>query len=161
MSVLGSVFWTFSPISLICRSAHMVSLRKEAPSLKFSNQFFFPSKKIDFLSEDGNSVDVCVKVTQSCPTLCDPMDYSPPGSSVHEMLQARLLKWVAIPFSRGSSWPGDQTQVSCTASRFFTDWANLEEHRKPCGVITPTPPTLWNVLIPSLCLIISQQWLQK
>ena len=42
-------------------------------------------------------------VTQSCLTLCDPMDYSPPGSSVHGILQARILEWVAIPFSRGSS----------------------------------------------------------
>ena len=46
---------------------------------------------------------VCVLVAQSCPTLCDPMDCSPPGSSVHEILQARILEWVAIPFSRGSS----------------------------------------------------------
>ena len=43
-----------------------------------------------------------VLVTQSCPTLCDPMDYSPPGSSVHEIHQARILEWVVIPFFRGS-----------------------------------------------------------
>ena len=49
------------------------------------------------------------------PTLCDPMDCSPPGSSVHGILQARILEWVAIPFSRGSSTPRDQTQVSCIA----------------------------------------------
>ena len=48
-------------------------------------------------------------VTQLCLTLCDPMDYSPPGSSVHEILQARILKWIAIPFSRVSSWPRDWT----------------------------------------------------
>ena len=47
------------------------------------------------------------------------MNCNPPGSSVHGILQARILKWVAIPFSRGSSWPSDQTQVSCTAGRFF------------------------------------------
>ena len=57
-----------------------------------------------------------------CPTLCD-MDCSPPGSSVHEIFQARILEWVAISFSRGSSQPRDQTQVSCTAGRFFTDRA--------------------------------------
>ena len=45
---------------------------------------------------------VCVFVAQSCPTICDPMDCSPPGSSVHIILQARLLEWVAIPFSRSS-----------------------------------------------------------
>ena len=48
-------------------------------------------------------------VTQSCLTLCDPMDYSPPCSSVHGVLQARLLEWVAMPSSRGSSLPRDQT----------------------------------------------------
>ena len=59
-----------------------------------------------------------MKVAQSCPTLCDPMDYT-----VHGILQARILEWVAFPFSRGSSQPRDQTQVSCIAGRFFTDWA--------------------------------------
>ena len=51
--------------------------------------------------------------TQSCPTLCDPMDCSPPGFSVHGILQARVLEWVAISFSRGSSQPKDQTHISC------------------------------------------------
>ena len=53
-----------------------------------------------------------MKVAQSCPTLCDPMDCSLPGSFVHGILQAKMLEWVAIPFSRGSSQPRDQTQVS-------------------------------------------------
>ena len=68
---------------------------------------------------------VCL-VTQSCPTLCDPIDGSPPGSSVHGILQARTLEWVATPFSRGSSQPRDQTQVSCIAGGFFTIWATRE-----------------------------------
>ena len=59
-------------------------------------------------------------VTQWCLILCDPMDYSLPGSSVHRILQARILDWVSIPFSRGSSQPRDGTWVSCTAGRFFT-----------------------------------------
>ena len=54
------------------------------------------------------------------------MDCSPPGSSVHGILQARILEWVAIPFSRGSSWPRDQTQVCCIAGGFFTVWATRE-----------------------------------
>ena len=66
-------------------------------------------------------VIVKVKVTQSCPTLCDPMDYT-----VHGILQARILEWVAFPFSRGSSQPRDRTQVSCTASGFFISWATTE-----------------------------------
>ena len=52
-----------------------------------------------------------VLVAQSCPTLCNEVDYSPPGSSVHGILQARILEWIAIPFSRGSSRPRDQTRV--------------------------------------------------
>ena len=59
-------------------------------------------------------------VTQSCPTLCELMDYSPPGSSVVGIFQARSLEWVAIPFSTGSSLPRDQTRVSCLAGGFFT-----------------------------------------
>ena len=60
-------------------------------------------------------------VPQPCPTLCDPMDGSLPGSSGHGILQARILKWIAMPSWRGSSNPRDQTQVSGLASRFFTD----------------------------------------
>ena len=59
-----------------------------------------------------------VKVAQSCLTLFDPMDYT-----VHGMLQARILEWVAFPFSRGSSQPRDRTQVSPIAGEFFTSWA--------------------------------------
>ena len=62
-------------------------------------------------------------VAQSCLTLCDPMNYSPSGTSVHGILQARILEWVAIPFSKGSSQPRDQTPVSCMAETFFTSWA--------------------------------------
>ena len=68
----------------------------------------------------------CAKSLQSGPTLCDPMDCTPPGSSVHGILQARLLEWVAILFSSGSSWPRDWTQVSPIAGRFFTIWATRE-----------------------------------
>ena len=57
-------------------------------------------------------VSLLVKVAQSCPTLCDPMDCSPPGSSVCGILQARILEWVAISFSRGSSQSRDRTPVS-------------------------------------------------
>ena len=63
------------------------------------------------------------EVAQSCPTLCDPVDCSPPGSSIHEILQARILEWVAISFSRGSSGPRDWTQVSRIVGRRFNLWA--------------------------------------
>ena len=67
------------------------------------------------------SRSVKVNVAQSCQALCDPMDGSPPGSSVHGILQVRILEWVAISFSRGSSLPRDRTQVSCTTGRYFTN----------------------------------------
>ena len=55
----------------------------------------------------------CVLITQLWLTLCNPMDGGPPGSSVHEVFQARILEWAAMPSSRGSSPPGDRTRVSC------------------------------------------------
>ena len=61
------------------------------------------------------------EVAQSCPTLCDPMDCSPPGSSVLGIFQARVLEWIAISFSRGSSRPRDRTRVSRIVDRRFTD----------------------------------------
>ena len=63
-------------------------------------------------------------VTQSCPNVYGPMDCSLSGPSVHGILQARILEWVAIFFSRGSSQPRDWTQVSCIAGRFLTIWAS-------------------------------------
>ena len=70
------------------------------------------------------------EVTQSCLTLCNPMDCSLPRSSVHGIFQARVLEWVAISFSRGSSQPRDWTWVSCTAGRRFTTWATMEAPKK-------------------------------
>ena len=72
----------------------------------------------------GKSVKMLV--TQSCPTLCDPMDCNPSGSSVRGILQARIPEWVAISFFRGSSQARDLTQVSCIAGRFFIVWATRE-----------------------------------
>ena len=64
-----------------------------------------------------------VKVAQSCPTLCDPMDHT-----IHGIPLARILEWVAFPFSRGSSQPRDRTRVSCIPGRFFTSWATRKAH---------------------------------
>ena len=71
-------------------------------------------------------VEVCAKSLQSRPTLGDPMDCSPPGSSVHGTLQARIMEWVAISFSRGPSPSRDRTPVFCIADGFFTDQATRE-----------------------------------
>ena len=67
-----------------------------------------------------------VLVTQSCLTLCNTMDCTLPGSSVHGILQVRILEWVAIPFSRWSSWPREWAWVSHIGGRFFTVWATKE-----------------------------------
>ena len=69
-------------------------------------------------------------VAQLCLTLCNRKDYSLPGSSVHGILQARILEWVAFTFSRGSSQPRDRTQVSHTGGRFFTTWATREAQER-------------------------------
>ena len=68
------------------------------------------------------------EAAQSCPTLCDPTDCSLPGSSVHGIFQAIVLEWIAISFSRGSSWPRDWTRVSRIVDRRFTIWA--KRHRR-------------------------------
>ena len=66
------------------------------------------------------------EVAQSCPTLCYPTDCSLLHSSVYGIFQARVLEWVAISFSRGSSWPRNRTQISHTVGRRFTSWATRE-----------------------------------
>ena len=89
-------------------------------------------------------VKVKVLVTQLCPTICDPMDYSLPGFSVQGILQARILEWVAISISRGSSWSKNQTWVSCITSRFFTIWAKL---RNPVVWCSSTGFALFSQLV--------------
>ena len=85
------------------------------------------------------------EVAQSCPTLCDPMDCSLPGSSVHGVLQARVLEWVAISFSRGSFQPRDQTRISCIAGRCFTLWTTREDLSSvQFSSVTQSCPTLWD-----------------
>ena len=69
---------------------------------------------------------LCCSIAQSCLTLWDLMDYGLPGSTVHGICSARILKWIAIPFSRGSFWPKDQTQVCWIAGRCFTIWDTRE-----------------------------------
>ena len=75
---------------------------------------------IDFLTTEWSEVKSLSRVR-----LCDPMDCSLQGFSVHGIFQAKVLEWVAISFSKGSSWPRDRTQVSCIAGRCFTVWAKV------------------------------------
>ena len=80
------------------------------------------------ISHESSVPNLC-SVAQSCLTLCNPMDCSPPGSSVHGIFQARILEWVDISSSRGSSQFRDPIRVSCIAGVFFT----AEPPRKPCS----------------------------
>ena len=75
-----------------------------------------------------------IKFAQLCPTLHDPMD-----CTVHGILQAKILEWVAYPFSRGSSQPRNWTGVSCITGRFFTNWAIREVHRRKRSHYTASP----------------------
>ena len=76
------------------------------------------------------SYNILSEVTRLCPILCDPLDYSLPYSSVLGTLQARILEWVDVPFSRGSSQSRDRTQVSHIAGGFFTIWATYIATKK-------------------------------
>ena len=91
------------------------------------------------------------EVTQSCPTLCDPMDCSLLGS-IHGILQARILEWVHISFSRGSSQPRDRTWVFRTAGRLFTVWATMEAQK--CTYLN-----FKKILLKKKCYHLSLQWL--
>ena len=113
------------------------------------------------------------KWSQSCLTLCSPSDCSLPGSSIHGIFKARVLVWVAISFSRGSSWPRDWTWVSRFAGRHFTIWTtreapgfvNVVYHIDWFADIEPSLPLwnksklimvydLFNVLFSSVCNIL-------
>ena len=84
-------------------------------------------------------------VAELCPTLCHPMGCSSPGSSIHGIFQARILEWVAIAFSRGSSQPRDETWVSCTAGRFFTNWATREAPYKSTILMKFQSTSYWAI----------------
>ena len=87
------------------------------------NTLEFPDRNVFVIHRGGGAL-----VSKSCPTLTIPWTVACPGCSVHRILQARILEWVAISFSRGSSLPRNQTGVSCIAGRFFTSWAMREPH---------------------------------
>ena len=111
----------------------LCALEKQAPEIARyhgscwinpDSYIFSYIKKIKIINWDTCSSWLSSEVAQSCLTLCDPMDCSLPGSSIHGIFQARVLDWVAI--SGGSSRPKDRTQVSRIVSRCFTVWATRE-----------------------------------
>ena len=101
-----------------------IPTRQHVPNDGASSEYYQPIK---------NGACCCL-LTQSCMILCNPMDCSPPGSSVHGILQARILEWVAISFSRGYFWPKDRTYISCTGRRILYHWTIWEAPIKNSGI---------------------------
>ena len=94
---------------------------RRTASLGFAETVTHQVDKTKFLLYSTENCVQCCLVAKSIQLFHSPMDGSPPGSSVHGISQARILKWVAISFSRGSSQPKDQTHVSCISGKFFTN----------------------------------------
>ena len=100
------------------------------PSMRFSRQEYWSGVPLPS-PYTCNSYNIVYQlryclVAKLYPTLCNPMDCSLPGSSVHGISQARILEWFAVFFSRGSSWPRDQTQVSCIDRQIIYHWVTRE-----------------------------------
>jgi len=129
----GVSFWVVSGQSS-CLCSYLVWLRALPGGGHISQPGWIPDWELrggwqGTLRAGTSSLLSSALVTQSCLTLCDPMNCSLPGPSVHGILQARILEWVAISFSRGSSWFRDWTWVSCIAGRLLTTWATREALR--------------------------------
>ena len=126
----------FSPFSLFVFSSCLESIT-----------YTYYSSTLVFIIVLALCVCLCVLVAQSCLTLCNPMSCTLPGSSVHGIFQARILEWVVMPFSRGSSPPRGQTWVSCIAGRLFTVWAT----REACVLALVLYLNIFNVHHQSFC----------
>ena len=141
MDILIFLWNEIIQLKVLMQSTYLFTLEMSDQEVTYSTLRFLqsPSESQNRLRPDGtqrpdkteekgtrlkhlDSPDSCVlaKSLQSCPALCDPMDCSPPGSSVHGISQGRIPEWVAISFSRGSPRPRDRTRTSCLASGFFT-----------------------------------------
>ena len=129
-----SSVWSFRGVWSITSTVKLCSNPGEGVGLSYSCTCPLLGKGCPDTHSHTNWLSLCV-CSQSCLTPCDSMDCSPPGSSVHGILQARILEWVALSFSRGSSWPRDRTHVSCVswiASKFFT----TKPSGKPLALLT-------------------------
>ena len=124
--------WTWSSDWTTANAISKRLLRGQIVKVTVSHKHAGRVRKCPLLSKILEKPEECpaeCERVMSCPTLCDPKGCSPPGSSVHGILQAKILEWVAIPFFTGFSQPRDQTQVSCTADGFFTVWATRESQK--------------------------------
>jgi len=104
--------------------------KKRAPRKLDTDRNYLNLIKSIYKNPAAIMIKVKVLVAQLCLSLNDTMDCSPPGFSLHGILQARIPEWVVIPFSRESSQPRDRTWVSCIVRRFFTIWAIKEATRQ-------------------------------
>ena len=136
--VTASMDVTFSVFIIISAKIDPLNCRVFSPR-QFSLSGLLPTSVLNspynllaltiFVSSHSLYWNLTVKrseVAQSCATPCNSMDCSLPGSPIHGIFQVRVLECVTIPFSRGSSWPGDRTWVSHIASRLFTCWSSRE-----------------------------------
>ena len=149
LSDLGPIIGALSWSRCLMRSSPSWELSAPVPVCALWLTLTLPSSPWVKATENSTAfhtecVCVCVWITQ----FCDPMDCSPPVFSVHGVLQARILEWVANPLPRGSSWPRDRTWVFRTAGGFFTVWAMREA--RSTWQSTSTPYLL--LLIPRGCL---------
>ena len=128
-SVCGRKVWKrgwcqLVQVNEVAGSEHEVQDHEQSPPVEARSRSITRGEPSLMEAKKAGERDVKQKVKilvpLPCLTLCGPMDYSPPGSSVHGILQATILEWVAIPFSRRSSQLRDRTQVSCIAGTFFT-----------------------------------------
>ena len=106
--------WSMNSIFLMF-IRHKINILSKYFIKNMCNKYPYMGTKVHEVAEHKLEINVKVKVIQSCPTLCNPMDYT-----VHRLLQARILEWVTFPFSRGSSQLRDRAQVSRIAGGFFT-----------------------------------------
>ena len=132
------------------REGHGMSMTTNLNWVHLAWLMFLPNT---FKCEVAN---VCVLVTQSCPTLCDPMDCSPPGSSVNGILQARILEWAAIPFSRESAQPWDWTWIP---DSLLSEPPGKPSSLKEVSKLSSYFLTILMAVILSLCLRNSSVWM--
>ena len=139
MSVLSNVIYLFNRISINMFSFLFFVVSWRLITLQYCSGFCHTLTWIShgykifyFHTEESDCKDlICVLITQSCPTLCDPMDCHPPGFSSMEFPRQEYWKWVAISFSRGSSRPRDRTQVSFINRQILYYWATWEAPGSP------------------------------
>ena len=102
-------------------------------AFKTNSHFLFKPASVSFCYLQPKSANehgiCCCLVTKLCLTLCDPMDCSSPGFSVHRICQTRILEWVALPSYRRSSWPRDRTHIFCVGRQILYHWATSEAWR--------------------------------